>query len=188
MSLLGRCKQVAGWAAACDSEISRQLTEAGEGVWPRRAATVGAHLGDGLPWLLLALSALLWGDAPLRGVALQSLMGMMACAGSVTLIKFVLRRRRPLQPAGGFFFSRYDRYSFPSGHAARMACLTLLLQARHPSFALPLCGLTLATLLSRLHLGIHYLSDVIAGLVIGLCLGLGVGALWDRLLPEVLIP
>jgi len=188
VSLVDRCKELTDRAIACDSEISRQLTVAEGTLWRRRGAAVGAHLGDGLLWLLLALSALLWGDASLKGVALQSLTAMIVSAGSVTLIKFSLRRRRPLEPAEGFFFSRYDHYSFPSGHAARMACLTLLMWASHPSFTLPLCALTLATLLSRLHLGLHYLSDIIGGLVIGLCLGLGVTALWAQLLAQVPIP
>jgi len=62
--------------------------------------------------------------------------------------------------------------------------ITYLLGASYPSFALLLCGLTLATLPSRLHLGLHYLSDIVAGLVIGLALALGVMALWGNFLSK----
>jgi len=130
-------------------------------------------------WLALAFSALLWGDGRLKTVAMQCLLGIAISAGSAAWIKFSLRRGRPPgAPGEGSFFSPYDHYSFPSGHAVRMACLTAILGVGYPPFAPLLCGLTLITLLSRLQLGLHYLSDMVAGVVIGLTLGLGIVVLW----------
>ena len=189
MSWVSRLREGREWVTAWDRDLTRQLALPEGATWRRRGVVLGAHLGDGLLWLLLALSALLWGDGSLKEVALQSLLGMMACGGSAALIKFSLRRRRPAgAPGEGFLFSPYDLYSFPSGHAVRMACLTALLGASYPPFALLLCGLTLVTLLSRLHLGLHYLSDIVAGVVIGLGLALGVMALWGPLPLQVAIP
>ena len=169
------------WITARDRELAQRLALPDGAVWRRGAVTLGAHVGDSLGWLLLALLALLWGDSHLRGVALQSLLGIAVSAGMAAWIKFSLRRGRP--PGAleeGSFVSPYDHYSFPSGHAVRMACLTLLIGVSYPPFTPLLCGLTLITLLSRLHLGLHYLSDIVAGVVIGLGLGLGVTALWRQ--------
>jgi len=179
VSWIGRLGEGREWITAWDRDLTQRLALPEGAVWRRRGAALGAHVGDGLLWLLLALSALWWGDGPLKGVALQSLLGMAVSAGSATWIKFSLRRRRPPgAPAEGFFFSPYDRYSFPSGHAVRMGCLTLVLGARYPVSAPLLCGLTLVTLVSRLRLGVHHLSDMVAGAVIGLGLGLGIAVLW----------
>lgn len=175
MSLVGHLEKGRKWIAAWDRDLTRRLALPEGAAWRRRGAAMGAHLGDGLLWLLLALSALRWGNGPLKEVALRSLLGMIASAALTALIKFSLRRRRPAgAPGKGFFFSRHDRYSFPSGHAVRMACLTALLGASYPPFTPLLCGLTLAILLSRLHLGLHYLSDIVAGVVLGLGLALGI--------------
>jgi len=179
VSWVGRLREGRESIAAWDRDLTQRLALPEGAVWRRGGAALGAHVGDGLLWLLLALSAVRWGGGPLKEVALQSLLGMAVSAGSATWIKFSLRRRRPPgAPGEGFFFSPYDRYSFPSGHAVRMGCLTLLLGATHPPFALLLCGLTLVTLLSRLCLGLHYLSDVAAGAVLGVGLGLAIIVLW----------
>jgi undecaprenyl-diphosphatase len=176
------------WITACDRDLAQRLALPDGAVWRRRGATLGAHVGDSLIWLLLAVSALLWGDGRLKEVGLQSLLGVAVSAGLAAWIKFSLRRERPSGALGeGFFSSSYDHYSFPSGHAVRMACLTVLLGTSYPSFAPLLCCLTLLTLLSRLRLGLHYLSDIVAGVAIGLGLGLGTILLWEQLPLEVFI-
>jgi undecaprenyl-diphosphatase len=181
VSWVGHLWEGRKWIAAWDRDLAQRLALPEGAVWRRRGAALGAHVGDSLLWLLLALSALLWGEGRLKEVALQCLLGVAISAASAAWIKFSLRRGRPPgAPGEGSFFSPYDRYSFPSGHAVRMACLTLLVGASYPPFAPLLCGLTLTTLLSRLYLGLHYLSDIMAGVVIGLGLALGVLALWTQ--------
>ena len=179
MSWVARLGEGRAWVATWDRNLARQLTLPERAVWRRRGAVLGAHVGDGLLWLLLALSALLWGDGQLREMAVQALLGMIVSAALTTWIKFSLRRGRPPgAPGAGLLFSSHDHYSFPSGHAVRMACLSVLLGAGYPPFAPLLCGLTMVTLLSRLHLGLHYPSDVVAGVAFGSGLGLGIVALW----------
>ncbi len=179
VSWVGHLGEGRKWITSWDRDLARRLALPEGAVWRRRGVTLGAHVGDSLIWLVLALSALRWGDGQLKRVALQSLVGMAVGAGLAAWIKFSLRRGRPPgAPREGSFFSPYDHYSFPSGHAVRMACLTLVVGASYPPFAPLLCGLTLVTLLSRLQLGLHYLSDIVAGVVIGLGLGLGIVVLW----------
>lgn len=59
--------------------------------------------------------------------------------------------------------------SFPSGHAAGSAALATTLSLRYPHWYVitPSVVYALATGISRLHLGVHYLSDVLAGYLLG---------------------
>lgn len=167
------------WITGWDRDLTQRLSIPQSSVWRRRLFALGAHAGDSLLWLLLALSTLLWGDSHLKEVAMKSLLGMVTSAGCAAWIKFSLRRGRPPgAPGEGAYFSPYDHYSFPSGHAVRMACLTLLVGVSYPSSVPLLFALTVFTIISRLYLGLHYLSDIVAGVMLGLALGLGISILW----------
>jgi membrane-associated phospholipid phosphatase len=83
-----------------------------------------------------------------------------------TAIKLLVGRRRPelagLPPLTG----TTTRLSFPSAHAATsFAAAGLYRRVGLP--ALPLYGLASALALSRLYLGVHYPSDVLAGALLG---------------------
>jgi membrane-associated phospholipid phosphatase len=83
-----------------------------------------------------------------------------------TAIKLIVRRRRPelagLPPLTG----TTSRLSFPSAHASTsFAAAGLYRRLGLP--AVPLYGLAWALSLSRLYLGVHYPSDVLAGAVLG---------------------
>lgn len=60
-----------------------------------------------------------------------------------------------------------DRYSFPSGHTLHAVCFTGIACAYQPLFAWVLVPFALLVALSRLVLGLHYPSDVLAGALIG---------------------
>jgi undecaprenyl-diphosphatase len=129
-----------------------------------------AHVGDGqnvfgalgviylLSWLL---------DKPLLRqsvltIALIVLVAMLV----ITLIKFGVRRQRP-RPPGEFVQLQYDKYSFPSGHAARLAALAVITAFLSPALGWFLGGVALMVAVARVAVGIHYVSDIVAGLVIG---------------------
>jgi undecaprenyl-diphosphatase len=89
----------------------------------------------------------------------------------VLVLKLLIRRRRP-PGEWGAIYRNTDPHSFPSGHAARAAMLAVLLCAWGPTWAAPV-AIAWAPLVSlaRVALGVHYLSDVIAGGVLGLAAG-----------------
>ena len=70
--------------------------------------------------------------------------------------------------------------SLPSGHAATAAAAAGVVALLHPRLRLPLAGLVAAIALSRVYLGVHYPSDVLAGAGLGLAIAWLVVALARR--------
>jgi membrane-associated phospholipid phosphatase len=65
-------------------------------------------------------------------------------------------------------FVGVDKHSFPSGHCTRTSCLAALAAARYPQAAHALYTWTVMIAVARVALGRHYLTDVLAGCVVGL--------------------
>ncbi|MBD3277565.1 MAG: phosphatase PAP2 family protein, partial [Candidatus Aegiribacteria sp.] len=81
-------------------------------------------------------------------------------------LKLLTHRERP---DGSSFLS------FPSGHSSGTACCAVILWDRYgPEAGIPAAVLAVFSALSRVQLGRHYPSDVIAGSAIGLASGLAV--------------
>jgi undecaprenyl-diphosphatase len=105
----------------------------------------------------------------------------------LNVLKWGVARARPdfLTPFGEVFTS-----SFPSGHAALSATTYLTLAAiltqitsekRLAAFIVTIAlALTFLTGVSRVYLGLHYPSDVLAGWCVGAAWSLACGLMWDR--------
>jgi membrane-associated phospholipid phosphatase len=87
-----------------------------------------------------------------------------------TALKLVIRRPRPELPGLPALTATPTRFSFPSAHAST-SFAGARLYARLGLPAPVLYGLALAMTLSRLYLGVHYPSDVLAGAALGALLG-----------------
>jgi undecaprenyl-diphosphatase len=96
---------------------------------------------------------------------------VLATAALVLAIKFTIRRRRP-EGDWGAIYRNADPHSFPSGHAARAFILAVLTAGIGPAWlaAVLLIWAPLVAL-ARVAMGLHYVSDVIAGAVLGIGLG-----------------
>lgn len=146
-----------------------RLAERSKGL--RGLAAFLAHSGDSWFWLLGLL--ILWlTRAPMWRVLAPALaVGVLSTAVVVLGIKFVVRRRRP-EGEWGQIYRKSDPHSFPSGHAARAIMLTVISLDLGPAwFALLLAAWAPLVSLARVGLGLHYLSDVIAGMVLGGVMG-----------------
>jgi undecaprenyl-diphosphatase len=155
-----------------DADISSRLRIAESPGSIRTAAAVIAHSGDSWFWLL-GLGLLWWFGTEYwkyRAVALA--VGIVSTALLVMAIKFTVRRSRP-EGEWGDIYRRTDPHSFPSGHAARAAMLAVVaLGLGHSWFGLLLFVWAPLVGLARVSMGVHYLSDILAGMVIGLVMGL----------------
>ena len=86
-------------------------------------------------------------------------------------MKQVIRRRRP-EGDWGLVYRSTDPHSFPSGHAARAFMLAVIATGLGPAgMAIALWVWAPLVALARVAMGVHYLSDVVAGLVVGLLVG-----------------
>ncbi|WP_336367154.1 phosphatase PAP2 family protein [Marinobacter sp. C2H3] len=132
-----------------------------------------SRLGDGWFWyaLILALPAL----TPSNGLdhALAMTATGLCCTLAYKALKHRLVRERPFIsfPAIECGTPPLDRYSFPSGHTLHAACFQTMLCLTFPGLALWVLPFTLSVAASRVVLGLHYPSDVIAGAVIGAVMG-----------------
>jgi undecaprenyl-diphosphatase len=157
-------------------EIDSELTE-GIGLLmdsriTRLSMTVLAHSGDSMLWFIAG--ALMWRF----GLGLWSRLGERIVIITAitwlctTVLKLFIQRPRP-EGEQKFFYLNIDANSFPSGHAVRAGGLTVALGS-----ILPVCGVLILVLwalcvcFSRVALGLHYVSDVVAGFVVGALAGL----------------
>jgi membrane-associated phospholipid phosphatase len=137
-----------------------------------RFSRLGEHAGV---WLAIGAAGQAF-DGRRRGSwrrATATVVGMYALN---TAIKLVVRRPRPSLPGLPALTSTPSRLSFPSAHAST-SFAGALLYSRLGLPAAPLYTLALGLSLSRLYLGVHYPSDVLAGALLGTAFaGLRLGA------------
>jgi undecaprenyl-diphosphatase len=107
----------------------------------------------------------------------------MAVTGLAALLLYRLlkrwtRRPRPYRSCPGVIahVPPLDEFSFPSGHTLQAVSFTVVALAWYPPMASLLLGFTALVAASRVILGLHYPSDVLAAIAIGA--GLGTASLW----------
>jgi undecaprenyl-diphosphatase len=131
---------------------------------------VASRLGDGVFWYsLMLLLPLLFGTAGLAAAVQLAAAGII---GTVLYrqLKERLARERPcnLNPRIRAGARPLDRYSFPSGHTLHAVSFTVIALASFPVLAGVLAPFAVLVAASRVILGLHYPSDVVAGAVLGL--------------------
>ncbi len=164
-----------------DQKLSRRVQVAEKPGKRRAVFSLLAHSGDS--WFWIAGLLLLWqfGDAPWQDRALKLGFGILVTALIVLLIKFMVRRPRP-EGEWGEVYRKTDPHSFPSGHAARAFMLAVLgIWLGPPWFGVLLLVWAPLVTLARAAMGVHYLSDVLAGGIFGALIGWGLVEIIPRL-------
>lgn len=160
----------ARWAAR-DRRWATVLHRASAQPQLRRLLVAASRLGDGGPWVvvMLALPLPLFGGMDGSVAALQ-----MAAAGTVNLVlylglKYGVGRPRPFVdcPDIRCCTRPLDAFSFPSGHTLHAVSFAIILGHHYPALALWLWAYAALVATSRVVLGLHYPSDVVAGAVAG---------------------
>lgn len=155
-----------------DARLSDRLRVAEKPGLLRALAVFFAHSGDSWFWGLGLL--LLWrlGDPFWKRWALVLFAAIAILAVIVLTVKFTVRRRRPEGEWGGIYRNT-DPHSFPSGHAARAFLIAVLALGLGPGWlAILLCVWAPLVALARVAMGVHYVSDVVAGMALGIVVGI----------------
>ncbi|HYB33370.1 MAG TPA: phosphatase PAP2 family protein [Steroidobacteraceae bacterium] len=157
---------------AAEYGLCRRLNRGAARALPRRIFQVASRLGDGSVWYLLILALpLLYGAAAVRPAIVMALTGALGVA-LYALLKRLFVRERPFitHTAINRAAAPLDRYSFPSGHTLHAVSFTWQACALFPGLAWVLLPLTALIAGSRVVLGLHYPSDVLAGAAVGAAL------------------
>ena len=155
-----------------DARVCRAWSRPSQRVWILRPFAVVSRLGDGVFWYsLIAVLPLLHGPGGLQASLHMLLTGAVALAVYKAL-KGLTQRERPCQALAGITAGvpPLDHYSFPSGHTLHAVSFTAVALFYYPGLAWLLVPFTLLVASSRVVLGLHYPSDVLAATAIGLTL------------------
>jgi undecaprenyl-diphosphatase len=156
-----------------DYRIMRRLNRWRAPRWFRWWMLLATRAGDGWLWAAIGIALLVSSD-PMRFRAVEA-AGFAVGVGILIFLKVkgVVCRIRPrdLEPHCWANIVTRDRFSFPSGHSTTAFAVAISLGLFYPA-ALPLL-LVLASMVavSRVVVGMHFLSDVIVGSGMGATLG-----------------
>lgn len=87
------------------------------------------------------------------------------------VLKNSFKRKRPPQAIPSFraFIVASDEFSFPSGHTSAAFLLTFLIASFYGMAALPLLAWAICVGASRVILGVHFPTDIVAGILLASC-------------------
>lgn len=139
-----------------------------------RLFRVASRLGDGVLWYTLIAVLALAGGATGRLIALQCAVAGLTGLALYRALKNVLVRERPYMTHDAIVCAGrpLDRFSFPSGHTLHAVSFTLVICSTLPAFALVLVPVAALIAMSRMVLGLHYPTDVLAGGALGAVIAL----------------
>jgi undecaprenyl-diphosphatase len=141
--------------------------------WFRILMIAATRGGDGWLWYALAFILVLYGGEH-RFAAIGA--GVSAAVVSIFLfraLKHASHRKRPceIEPHCWSLILPPDKYSFPSGHSITAFSIAISIGLFYPQLQAPLLAVAVLIAGSRIILGMHFLSDVLAGSMIGAVLG-----------------
>jgi undecaprenyl-diphosphatase len=156
-----------------DHRVMRQMNRWRAPRWFRIWMILSTRLGDGWLWYGVGIMLLAWGGpqrlAAVGAASSAALIGVLIFKA----LKHLSHRRRPCQfePHCWSKVLPPDKFSFPSGHTMTAFSIALVLSYFYPALEGTLFFLAISIGFSRIVLGMHFLSDVLAGVVLGVALG-----------------
>ncbi|CAI5454986.1 unnamed protein product [Caenorhabditis angaria] len=167
-------ERVTNYLLDLDSRISSRLYKSNK--YPEVCIWI-EWMVHGFPWFVCSSLFLIiaygreWEESTQFGYLLLN-FGLYFDLIIVALLKFLVQRERPVSAKGHILEHTVDFYSFPSGHTTRAVMLIVLLSQHSSITSMLFIPLPFIIGLSRVALGRHYITDVLAGLVIGYIEGL----------------
>lgn len=138
------------------------------------------HLGGATFTITSTLLIWLLAPSPWAKTGASALIALAISHIPVAIVKKLYPRVRPYitLPGTNTFRNPLTDHSFPSGHTTAIFSVTIPFMAQTPMLTCILLPLSCIVGLSRIYLGLHYPSDVLAGAIIGSAAAAGTVALW----------
>jgi undecaprenyl-diphosphatase len=137
--------------------------------WEVGVFRLASRLGDGVFWYALMLALIAWHGMDALPAVLQMIVAGLAGTLVYKWLKGAIERPRPFQacPTICCLTAPLDRFSFPSGHTLHAVVFSLVVTAHYPALGWLVWPFTALVAASRLVLGLHYVSDVAVGALLG---------------------
>ena len=121
-------------------------------------------------FLFLLINTIIWLRRPKLGTLLLISLGIASTFLFVT--KVIVSRPRPPQVLSNVkVLDSFEGSSFPSGHSTRAFLLASIVGSSYTKTVIPLVVFSSLVAISRVYVGVHFPTDIIAGSIVGLVLG-----------------
>jgi undecaprenyl-diphosphatase len=159
--------------SAKDHTLMRRVNRWSAPKWIRLWMICATRGGDGWLWYGLGIALFLLGGPKGRLTA-----GAMMFAGAISITSFLwmkrlTSRRRPchIEPHCWARLLPPDQFSFPSGHTMTAFAIAITVALFFPHLTVAVYFAAASIAVSRVLLGMHFLSDVLAGATAGSLIG-----------------
>jgi undecaprenyl-diphosphatase len=143
--------------------------------WIRAWMVCATRGGDGWLWYTLGAFILVFGGQARFLAAAAAALAVVAGIAMFLWLKKRIGRPRPcaIEPHCWCRLLPPDRFSFPSGHTITAFAVAMALSHFYPGLTTGLCFCAASVAVSRVLLGMHFISDVLAGAALGSALAFG---------------
>ena len=172
-------RAVVGESAAVDVAVYDAVAASRTPTLDRTMSASSRAADHSVLWFAIAGVLAAAGGRRGRLAARDGVLAIGMASATVNLgVKPLAPRRRPLRDEVALAQERWVRMptstSFPSGHTASAFAFATAVGQRIPGLWIPLRGLALLVGYSRIHTGVHYPGDVVAGAMVGSTCGFAV--------------
>src|SRR5258705_13463057 len=161
------------WVEVGDHRLMRRVNRWRAPRWLRLWMVAATRGGDGWLWYASGLLVALVGGPERWPALLAAVVAVSLGIALFLTLKRTFGRKRPcaLEPHCWATLLPPDQFSFPSGHTITAFAIAVPLSLFYPPLQIGLFFCAISIALSRILLGLHFLSDVVVGSALGAILG-----------------
>jgi undecaprenyl-diphosphatase len=128
-----------------------------------------SHSANGYYYPLIPVILFLFDPSGAYSFLISAVIAFIIDLPSYKIIKKCVKRFRPYEVNKNIKnrIMPSDRFSLPSGHTAAAWVIAILLAIHFPFLAIPVSIWAILVGISRIYLGVHYPTDILAGIILG---------------------